>query len=47
MTSIRARFAGTRFNWLSPPEIAADGQAVYFGSNILNRSDDRGVTWRR
>ena len=47
MTSIRARFAGTRFNWVSPLEIAAGApDTVYFGSNILNRSDDRGVTWR-
>ncbi len=46
MTSIRARFAGTRFNWVSPLEISAGGDTVYFGSNILNRSDDRGVTWR-
>ena len=47
MTSIRARFAGTRFNWVSPLEIAAGSpDTVYFGSNILNRSDDRGVTWR-
>jgi photosystem II stability/assembly factor-like uncharacterized protein len=47
MTSIRARFAGTRFNWVSPLEIAAGApNTVYFGSNILNRSDDRGVTWR-
>jgi photosystem II stability/assembly factor-like uncharacterized protein len=47
MTSIRARFGGTRFNWVSPLEIAAGApDTVYFGSNILNRSDDRGVTWR-
>jgi photosystem II stability/assembly factor-like uncharacterized protein len=47
MTSIRARFAGTRFNWVSPLEIAQGApDTVYFGSNILNRSDDRGVTWR-
>jgi photosystem II stability/assembly factor-like uncharacterized protein len=47
MTSIRARFAGTRFNWVSPLEIAAGSpDTVYFGSNILNRSDDRGNTWR-
>jgi photosystem II stability/assembly factor-like uncharacterized protein len=47
MTSIRARFTGTRFNWVSPLEIAAGSpDTVYFGSNILNRSDDRGNTWR-
>ncbi|WP_117210772.1 WD40/YVTN/BNR-like repeat-containing protein [Allorhizocola rhizosphaerae] len=47
ITNIRPRFAGTRFNWASPLEIAAgDPSTVYFGSNILNRSDDRGVTWR-
>ena len=47
MTSIRGRFAGTRFNWVSPLEIAAGApDTVYFGSNILNRSDDRGQTWR-
>ena len=32
---------------MSPLEIAAGApDTVYFGSNILNRSDDRGVTWR-
>ncbi|MGN9808180.1 WD40/YVTN/BNR-like repeat-containing protein [Micromonospora sp. BQ11] len=47
MTSIRARFAGTRFNWVSPLEIAPGApDTVYFGSNVLNRSDDRGRTWR-
>jgi len=47
ITSIRPRFTGTRFNWVSPLEIAAGApDTVYFGSNILNRSDDRGVTWR-
>jgi photosystem II stability/assembly factor-like uncharacterized protein len=47
MTSIRARFAGDRFNWVSPIEIAAGApDTVYFGSNVLNRSDDRGQTWR-
>ncbi|WP_422734195.1 VPS10 domain-containing protein [Micromonospora sp. WMMD558] len=47
MTSIRARFAGTRFNWVSPLEIApGTPDTVYFGSNVLNRSDDRGRTWR-
>jgi len=47
ITNIRPRFAGTRFNWVSPLEIAAGSpDTVYFGSNILNRSDDRGVTWR-
>jgi photosystem II stability/assembly factor-like uncharacterized protein len=47
MTSIRARFAGSRFNWVSPLEIAAGApDTVYFGSNVLNRSDDRGATWR-
>jgi photosystem II stability/assembly factor-like uncharacterized protein len=47
MQSIRSRFTGTRFNWVSPIEIAAGApNTVYFGSNILNRSDDRGVTWR-
>jgi len=47
MQSIRARFTGTRFNWVSPLEIAPGApNTVYFGSNILNRSDDRGVTWR-
>jgi photosystem II stability/assembly factor-like uncharacterized protein len=47
MTAIRARFAGTRFNWVSPLEIAQGSpDTVYFGSNILNRSDDRGNTWR-
>ena len=47
ITNIRPRFAGTRFNWVSPLEIApGKPDTVYFGSNILNRSDDRGVTWR-
>jgi photosystem II stability/assembly factor-like uncharacterized protein len=47
MTFIRPLFAGTRFNWVSPLEIAAAApDTVYFGSNILNRSDDRGRTWR-
>jgi photosystem II stability/assembly factor-like uncharacterized protein len=47
MTSIRGRFAGERFNWVSPLEIAPGApDTVYFGSNVLNRSDDRGVTWR-
>jgi photosystem II stability/assembly factor-like uncharacterized protein len=47
MTNIRPRFGGTRFNWVSPLEIAAGSpDTVYFGSNLLNRSDDRGVTWR-
>ena len=47
MTSIRARFGGERFNWVSPLEIAAGApDTVYFGSNVLNRSDDRGNTWR-
>jgi photosystem II stability/assembly factor-like uncharacterized protein len=47
MTAIRARFTGTRFNWVSPLELAAGSpDTVYFGSNILNRSDDRGNTWR-
>jgi photosystem II stability/assembly factor-like uncharacterized protein len=47
MTFIRQRFTGTRFNWVSPLEIAAGApDTVYFGSNVLNRSDDRGVTWR-
>jgi photosystem II stability/assembly factor-like uncharacterized protein len=47
MTFIRPRFAGTRFNWVSPLEIARGApDTVYFGSNILNRSDDRGQTWR-
>jgi photosystem II stability/assembly factor-like uncharacterized protein len=32
---------------VSPLEIAAGSpDTVYFGSNLLNRSDDRGVTWR-
>ena len=43
MQSIRSRFAGTRFNWVSPLEIARAPDTVYFGSNVLNRSDDRGV----
>lgn len=48
MTFIRPRFAGQRFNWVSPLEIAAGSpDTVYFGSNVLNRSDDRGVTWRQ
>jgi hypothetical protein len=47
MSSMRARFAGTRFNWVSPLEIAPSApDTLYFGSNILNRSDDRGLTWR-
>jgi photosystem II stability/assembly factor-like uncharacterized protein len=47
MASIRGRFAGTRFNWAAPLEIAAGApDTVYFGSNVLNRSDDRGRTWR-
>jgi photosystem II stability/assembly factor-like uncharacterized protein len=47
ITNIRPRFTGTRFNWVSPLEIApGKPDTVYFGSNILNRSDDRGVTWR-
>lgn len=47
ITNIRPRFTGTRFNWVSPLEIApGTPDTVYFGSNILNRSDDRGVTWR-
>jgi photosystem II stability/assembly factor-like uncharacterized protein len=48
MTSIRLLFAGERFNWVSPLEIAAGApDTVYFGSNVLNRSDDRGQTWRQ
>jgi photosystem II stability/assembly factor-like uncharacterized protein len=47
MTFIRNRFAGSRFNWVSPLEIAPGApDTVYFGSNVLNRSDDRGQTWR-
>jgi len=47
MTYIKSRFAGDRFNWVSPLEIAAGApNTVYFGSNVLNRSDDRGRTWR-
>ena len=47
ITNIRPRFGGTRFNWVSPLEIAAGTPStVYFGSNLLNRSDDKGVTWR-
>jgi photosystem II stability/assembly factor-like uncharacterized protein len=47
MTSIRGRVTGQRFNWVSPIEIAPGAPStVYFGANILNRSDDRGVTWR-
>jgi photosystem II stability/assembly factor-like uncharacterized protein len=48
MTNIRPLFAGQRFNWVSPLEIAAGSpDTVYFGSNVLNRSDDRGRTWRQ
>jgi photosystem II stability/assembly factor-like uncharacterized protein len=48
MTFLRNLFAGDRFNWVSPLEIAAGApDTVYFGSNVLNRSDDRGVTWRQ
>jgi photosystem II stability/assembly factor-like uncharacterized protein len=48
MSSIRPLFAGERFNWVSPLEIAAgDPDTVYFGSNVLSRSDDRGRTWRQ
>ncbi|HEU4349626.1 MAG TPA: glycosyl hydrolase [Actinoplanes sp.] len=47
MTYIRPLLAGARFNWVSPLEIAAGApDTVYFGSNIVNRSDDRGRTWR-
>jgi photosystem II stability/assembly factor-like uncharacterized protein len=47
MSSMRSRFAGARFNWVSPLEVAAGSpDTVYFGSNVLNRSDDRGRTWR-
>ncbi len=47
MTSIRARLGGNRFNWVSPLEIAPGApDTVYLGSNVLNRSDDRGRTWR-
>ncbi|MGH8971372.1 MAG: exo-alpha-sialidase, partial [Actinomycetes bacterium] len=46
--SMRSQFAGTRFNWASPLEIAQGSpQTMYFGSNVLNRSDDRGRTWRQ
>lgn len=48
MTGIRGQFAGERFNWVSPLEIAAGApDTVYFGSNVLSRSDDRGVSWRQ
>ena len=42
-----ARVGSTRFNWVTPVEIA-QGQpsTLYFGGNVLTRSDDRGVTWR-
>jgi photosystem II stability/assembly factor-like uncharacterized protein len=37
----------SRFNWVSPLEIAAgQPETVYFAGNILKRSDDRGATWR-
>jgi photosystem II stability/assembly factor-like uncharacterized protein len=48
ISSIRPLFAGERFNWVSPLEIAAGSpDTVYFGSNVLSRSDDRGRTWRQ
>lgn len=44
---MKPRFAGSRFNWVSPLEIAKGSpDTVYFGSNVLNRSDDDGKTWR-
>jgi photosystem II stability/assembly factor-like uncharacterized protein len=47
MSSIRGRLAGQRFNWVTPIEIAPSApDTVYCGSNLLNRSDDRGRTWR-
>lgn len=48
ISNIRPLFAGQRFNWVSPLEIAAGSpDTVYFGSNVMNRSDDRGRTWRQ
>lgn len=48
LSFIRPLFAGERFNWVSPLEIAAGApNTVYFGSNVLNRSDDRGRSWRQ
>jgi photosystem II stability/assembly factor-like uncharacterized protein len=41
------RQSGSRNNWVSPIEIAPSApDTVYYGSQVLRRSDDDGVTWR-
>jgi photosystem II stability/assembly factor-like uncharacterized protein len=35
-----------RFNWNSPVIISGhDSQTIYYGGNVLTRSNDRGLTW--
>jgi photosystem II stability/assembly factor-like uncharacterized protein len=45
-SNIQDGAAGLRFNWHAPLVIDPnDPQVLYFGSNQLNRSTDRGDTW--
>ena len=36
-----------RFTWTSPLMFAPDGKTLYFGSQYLLRSTDRGMSWQR
>jgi photosystem II stability/assembly factor-like uncharacterized protein len=39
--------AEVRFTWTSPLVFASDGKTLYYGSQYLLRSPDRGMSWER